>query len=148
MHSKLPVAVITVLKRENKILLLRRKNTPWLNWYWWFPGGRLDAWESMTSWAIRELKEEVWVEITPKNINFKAVIHHKDERWERIYFIIEVENFSQKPKNIEEDKAEEIKWFNIDNLPEKITPQVKICLDVVKKRICYSEYWFKKKEIV
>jgi ADP-ribose pyrophosphatase YjhB (NUDIX family) len=31
MHSKLPVAVITVLKKENKILLLKRKNTPWLN---------------------------------------------------------------------------------------------------------------------
>jgi hypothetical protein len=43
---------------------------------------------------------------------------------------------------MEKDKAEEIKWFDINNLPEKITPQVKICLDMVEKRICYSEYGF------
>ena len=142
MHSKLAVAVISVIIKNNKVLLLKRKNTPWMNWYWWLVWWRLDAWETMTFWAIREAKEEVWIEIVEENIKFKSLIQHKDDRWERIYFVIQVEDFSWVAKNMEEDKCEKIEWFDLNNLPKKITPQVEICLDAIKNKICYSEYWY------
>jgi ADP-ribose pyrophosphatase YjhB (NUDIX family) len=31
MHSNLPVAVVSVVIKDGKILLLQRKNTPWMN---------------------------------------------------------------------------------------------------------------------
>ena len=142
MHSKLPVAVLSVIKKDWKILLLKRKNTPWMNWFWGLPWWRLDKWETMTVWAIREAKEEVWIDILESNISFKSIVQHKDDRWERIYFIIKVESFSWEICNMEEDKCEEIKWFDLDNLPKNITPQVEICLDVINKKLCYSEYWY------
>lgn len=142
MHSTLPIAVITILKKDNKILLLKRKNTPWMNWFWWLPGGRLDAWESMTFGAIRELDEEIWIKISPKNILEKTIIQHKDERWERIYFTILVENFDGIPKNNEPEKCEEIAWFDINNLPENTTPQVKICLKSILEKKYFSEFWY------
>ena len=91
---------------------------------------------------LRELEEEVWIKSNQNDIAFKAIVHHKDDRWERIYFVAKVVNFTWEVKNMEEDKAEEVKWFDLDNLPEKITPQVEICLNVINKNICYSEYWF------
>ena len=33
MHANLSVAVLAVVIKDNKILLLKRKNTPWMNWY-------------------------------------------------------------------------------------------------------------------
>lgn len=105
MHSTLPVAVVSVIMKNNKILLLRRENTSWMDWYWWLPWWRLDIWESMTIWAIRELKEEIWIEIEESNILFESLIQHKDERWERIYFVIYFNDFKNDPTNIEKDKC-------------------------------------------
>lgn len=142
MHSSLPVAVVSVIMRSNKILLLKRKNTPWMNWYWWLPGGRLDTWESMTHGAVRELEEETWIKIKENDISFKWVVHHKDDRWERIYFVISTENPVWTLENKEVDKCEQIEWFDTSNLPNKITPQVSICLNIVNKNITFSEYWY------
>jgi len=41
---------------------------------------------------------------------------------------------------MEKNKCDEIKWFNLDNLVENITPQVEICLNTIKNKIIYSEY--------
>ncbi len=142
MHTSLPVAVVTIILKDNKILLLKRKNTPWMNWFRWLPWGRLEQWESMTSWAIRELNEELWIIISEENILFKSIIQHKDERWERLYFVLYIEDFFWIPSNMEKDKCDEIKWFNLDNLVENITPQVGICLNTIKNKISYSEYWY------
>lgn len=142
MHTKLPIAVVAVIIKDNKVLLLRRKNTEWMNWYWWVPWGRLNKWESMINWIIRELEEEVWIIVLKNDIIFTSIVHHKDIRGERIYFIAEIRNYIWKAKNNEIEKSSGINWFEIENLPENITPQVKIALDVIKNKINYSEYWF------
>lgn len=142
MHANLPVAVVSVVIKEGKILLLQRKNTPWMDWYWSIPWWRLDIWESMTSWAIRELKEEVWIEVLHEDILFRWIVQHKDDRWERIYFIINLEKFYGTPKNMEPEMCSWVEWFDLNSLPEKITPQVEICLYLVKNKINYLEYWY------
>lgn len=138
----LPVAVIGLVIKDSKILLLKRKNTDWMNWYWWLPGGRLDKGESMTAWAIRELREEIWIEVRASEILSKNLIHHKDERWERLYFIILADNFTGTPTNREEEKSEWIEWFDLSNLPLNVTPQVAICLDAIQNKKSFSEYWY------
>lgn len=142
MYSTLPIAVVSIIIKNEKILLLKRKNTPWMNWYWWLPWWRLDLWESMIKWAIRELKEEIWINVLDLDISYKSIIQHKNNRWERIYFIIKVDKFFWEVKNMEKDKCEEVKWFSLNNLPKNITPQVQICLENVINNIYYSEYWY------
>lgn len=142
MYSTLPIAVVSIIIKNEKILLLKRKNTPWMNWYWWLPWWRLDFWESMIKWAIRELKEEIWIKVLDLDISYKSIIQHKDNRWERIYFIIKVDKFFWEVKNMEKDKCEEVKWFSLNNLPKNITPQVQICLENVINNIYFSEYWY------
>lgn len=142
MHQKLSVAVVSLIIKENKILLLKRKNTPWMNGYWGVPWGRLDTNETMTKWAIREAKEEVGITIFEENIIWKSIIQHKDERGERLYFAIQISDFSWKITNLEPEKCEEIQWFSLSNLPKNITPQVKICLEAILNNIKYMEYWY------
>lgn len=142
MHAQLPIAVVSVVIRNNNILLLKRKNTPWMNWYWGIPWGRMDAGESMTHWAIRELREETGLTISDENIAFKSIVQHKDERWERIYFIIQVVDINEEPQNREPEKCEDMQWFPLNNLPQNITPQVQIALDAIQNQEHYQEFGY------
>ena len=142
MHAQLPIAVVSVVIRNNNILLLKRKNTPWMNWYWGILWGRLDAGESMTHWAIRELREETGLTISDENIAFKSIVQHKDERWERIYFIIQVVDINEEPQNREPEKCEDMQWFPLNNLPQNITPQVQIALDAIQNQEHYQEFGY------
>lgn len=142
MHSKLPVALLSIIIQDGKILLLQRQNTPWMNGFRWVPGGRLDVWETMTIWAIRELKEEAWIEVKEEDILLKALVQHKDERGERLYFVIHTEKFSGEPTNMEPEKCAWLERFDIQNLPENVTPQVEICLEAVLKKINFQEYGY------
>lgn len=54
-------AVLAVVPRDGKVLLVRRANPPDAG-KWGFPGGRLKLGESLTSAALRELQEETGVE--------------------------------------------------------------------------------------
>ncbi len=54
-----PIACVDLIVTNNKgeILLLRRKNEPAKN-EWWFPGGRVHFMETRKDAALRKLKEE------------------------------------------------------------------------------------------
>ncbi len=54
------VAVIAVVRREGEVLLVRRINPPGAG-LWGFPGGRIEAGETLAEAALRELREETGV---------------------------------------------------------------------------------------
>lgn len=53
----IPCVDLAVMDNTEKILLLKRKNQPASN-QWWFPGGRVLFYESRSDAAIRKLREE------------------------------------------------------------------------------------------
>jgi len=56
------VCVDVIVRREGRVLLLRRRNEP-LKGEWWIPGGRIDRGEKSTDAAIREVFEETGLRI-------------------------------------------------------------------------------------
>lgn len=61
----IPCVDLLVVNEEKKILLIKRKNEPAKD-QWWFPGGRVNFSESRHNAAIRKLKEECG--IIPKTV--------------------------------------------------------------------------------
>jgi 8-oxo-dGTP diphosphatase len=58
------VAVAILLRRDGRVLLAQRlPDTPYAG-YWEFPGGKLEAGESMRDALLRELAEELGIEVT------------------------------------------------------------------------------------
>jgi 8-oxo-dGTP diphosphatase len=57
-----PNAASVGLVREGKILLIKRAYAPYQN-LWTFPGGRLEAGETIEQCAVRELQEELSITI-------------------------------------------------------------------------------------
>ena len=61
------VAVDGILVDKNSIILIKRKNSPYKN-YWALPGGRVEDIESVEEALIREMKEETNTKVTIQNI--------------------------------------------------------------------------------
>ena len=69
------VGAAAIFDSEGKILCCKRNNTPPHSKKWEFPGGKLEKDESVTECIVREIKEELNLEIIP--INEIISITHK-----------------------------------------------------------------------
>ena len=62
-HAIYPVAaVLGVIVHESRVLLVRRSNPPDAG-FWGFPGGKIEAGETLEQAAIREVKEETGLRV-------------------------------------------------------------------------------------
>jgi ADP-ribose pyrophosphatase YjhB (NUDIX family) len=62
------VRVGVVLIRDGKILLVRQNNRP----FWVFPGGTLEPEEGLMDCAVREMKEEVNLDVSIRKVLYLA----------------------------------------------------------------------------
>lgn len=141
-HANLPIAVHAILLEDNKILLLHRKNTGFNDGQWSVPAGRLESGETITLGVVREAEEEVGVKINPINFESVLIMHHHDERGERMYAFLLCKKWEGEPVNCEPDKCGKIAWFEIDNLPENTLSHIKVAIDAVIKGESYLEFGF------
>lgn len=120
-RERFPVSVQLLLEKDNKILLMKRKNTGYEDGKFSLPGGHVEANEEIRKALIREAKEEVGIAIELKDMEFYKVLNRKiNEEQEYIDFIFRVKQWTGEIINMEEEKCEEIKWFNINEIPENI----------------------------
>lgn len=103
---------------------------------WTMPGGKLDFKETVKEGACRELLEEIGVKI---NLDSLKVISVSDEivpdnHYVTIGFLCE--DFEGEPKIMEPEEITEWKWYNLDNLPEKVfPPSLKMIKAYLNKKI-------------
>ena len=64
----------------------------------------------------------------------------KIENFEYIDFFFKVEYWEGEPKNNEPDKADHIKWFDLNSLPTNIIPHIKASIMCYKNKLIFSEF--------
>lgn len=114
------VTTDTVAYNGDKILLIRRGNYPYKN-YWALPGGFFEKTdEDLNFGAQRELKEETGIDIDPKYFRqIKTYGHNFDPRMKivDVAFSVRVSKKDMdKVKGL--DDACDARWFKIDELPK------------------------------
>ena len=119
MSQEPKVGTATIITRDNKVLLMKRRG-PHGNGTWSPPGGHLDFGESPEQCAAREAKEEVGVDV--ENLQFRAVTNDLFEDSGRHYITLWLEagSFNGEPSIIAEKEVEEIGWFAWDALPQPL----------------------------
>lgn len=137
---KIIPTVYLVLMKDNRILLSRRYNTGFHDGEYSFPAGHLDGNETLVSTMIREAKEEIGVECNPESLKLAHVMHRREPNEERINFFFTTVRFLGEPKIMEPHKCDDMRWFNIDDLPLNIIPYIKQAIEDIRKGILYSEY--------
>lgn len=74
------VSAVAMVDHDNRILLQQRPKGKHLEGMWEFPGGKVDAGESPETALVRELKEELGVDITESCLApFTFASHSYDE---------------------------------------------------------------------
>jgi 8-oxo-dGTP diphosphatase len=140
------ISVHLVLVRRNRVLLLRRFNTGWMDGKYSTVAGRVDENEPIRAAMSREAKEEAGIKINIGDLEFVHVIHRssRDQRkkayrqWIDLFF--KAKRWSGVPRNMEPNKCDDMRWFSLDKLPEPMVPYVKRAIGRVKDGAFYSEF--------
>ena len=118
-RNKLPISVQLLLENQNKILLMKRKNTGYEDGKYSLPGGHVEANEEIRKALVREAKEEIGIDINIEDVQFYKVLNRKvNQNKEYIDFIFKTRHWLGDIINNEEDKCEEIIWADKDQIPE------------------------------
>ena len=127
------VASYVIFRRDDKILLMRRANTGYEDGKYSLPSGHIEAGEFPDAAAIREAQEEVGVTI--QDLVFKLVMYSDDNY---VCFFFEATRWEGEIRNCEENKCDDLNWFDLNNLPKNIAPEVKTGLENFLQKRYYS----------
>lgn len=119
MKTLLPVSIVLFLRNLNSLGLelwvQERVETGPLNGLWEFPGGKIESGESPLIAAIREVKEEVGVQILESNLaQFKMESYEKGEKLITLYIFLA--SLSEYPLDFQKGR-----WLKL-NYEEKSEP--------------------------
>lgn len=127
----MPSACILVLNEKKQVLLQKRKD----NGFWSYPGGSMELGESFEECAKREVLEETGLEC----IELTYFTHMSGEKMHYIYpngdeiYSAEMVFLCDKYKGelkIQEAEVFEQKFFDLDKLPDNISP---LAVEVLRK---------------
>lgn len=142
-HKVIP-AVYILLKKDDKVLLLKRKNTGYRDGSYSLPAGHLDGKEPAVMAAIRETKEEVAVEINSQDLHLIHTQHRVAEGGdhERISLFFEAKKWEGTPTNAEPEKCSEIRWVSLDKLPANLVPELQHFFRHLSAGTAYGDFGF------
>lgn len=140
---KLVSAVHLLIIKDGKILLLRRFNTGYRDGDYSVIAGHLDGGEQARISMSREAKEEAGIEASLEDLKLVHLMHRNSTE-ERIDFFFVAKKWRGKPKIMEPDKCDELKWFSLDDLPKNMVPYVRAGIQSYTNGQFYSEFgWIK-----
>lgn len=139
MRTKFAVTVHLLFFREDQVLLLRRFNTGYADGQYSVPAGHLDGGETVMAAAARESEEETGLRIDLEDMVFSSVVHRMEEE-ERVDFFVHVRQWQGEPANTEPDKCDELRWVNVNELPDNTVPYVQKAIQNHRAGIVFHEF--------
>ena len=110
-----------IINDKNETLLQKRTSKARnLAGFWAKPGGGVEFGEKVEDALKREIKEELDIDIEIiKFLGFtEGIMKDENQHWISLNYLAKI--IGGEIKNLEPEKHEEIKWFSLDNLPEKL----------------------------
>lgn len=115
-HKKIGVAVI---RDENgKILIDRRLEEGLLGGMWEFPGGKIEPGETIQDCIIREIKEEIGIDIAVED--HLITINHAYTHFKITLNVYYCRHLAGEPQTIE---CQEIRWVTLDEIDQYPFPK-------------------------
>ena len=111
--------------------------------FYGLPSGHVEQNETIKQALVRELHEEVGLEIDESNLSFYHVMHRNKKAVgdrDHVDFYFKVEYWTGEPINNEPEKCEKIEWLDLDSLPDKIIPNVKVAIQYYRSKLIFSEF--------
>jgi 8-oxo-dGTP diphosphatase len=126
------VAVGVITDAQQKVLITRRPQHISYGGYWEFPGGKLEGDESSASALIREIEEEVGLQVLEHDFMGEVHYTHKEKK---IHLLIHhVANFAGHAKPLESQL--DLRWVEIAELHQYNFPPANVeIIALIDKKI-------------
>ena len=119
-HKKLQLVVsIALIDNNDQILLSKRPEEKHLSGYWEFPGGKVEKNESPENAIIREVKEELNVDINNKCIAPLSFSEFDYKEFQLLLLLYVCRRWEGEPQSMENN---EIKWVKANMLRQYKMP--------------------------
>lgn len=139
-REKFLSAVYLIIKNEkNEVLFQRRSGTKLWNGFLGLPAGHIDIHENAYDALIREAKEELGITIKKDDIGSTFVVSRINKSLPPYYDVyFEIKKYEGTIRINEKEKCLELKWLDIDNLPNDVIDFEIDALEKYKKKIPFS----------
>lgn len=115
-----------------KSVIARLPPKYWSVWqYWGFPSGRIEDGEPPLDAAEREALEET--SVSTKELNLAAELVDPTLPIRHYFYLCF--DWVGKIENAEPNLCRELRWFNLDELPEKCTPITYVAMKKIKNAL-------------
>lgn len=113
---------------EDRLLLIRRRRPPEAG-HWGLPGGKVDWGERVIDAVVREIAEELGIEIRCRRLLTVADQIHEDSHWVAPVYLAEIT--AGRPEVKEPEALAGAEWFALDRLPAPLTIATRAALDAL-----------------
>lgn len=140
-------AVQLMLIDKERILLLRRFNTGWMDGKYGLVAGHVDGGEEVKKAMIREAEEEAGIRIEPEDLNLVHTMHRvSGENTEYIDLFFTAKKWRGEPKINEPHRSDEVAWYSFNKLPNKLMGHIKKAIVSYRQGINFSTFGFENEE--
>lgn len=140
--SLVPAAYVVLLREaegRREVLLQLRRGTAYMDG-WWACGaaGHVEQGETVLQGAVREAREELGIEVRLDDLELVTTVQrtsvvpsHIRGNEERIDLFLTATAWAGEPTIQETDKAGELRWWPLDDLPDRVVPHERVALQSV-----------------
>ncbi|MCH1639820.1 NUDIX domain-containing protein [Paenibacillus timonensis] len=129
------LGVGAVIRNDRGEILMVLRNREPEKGTWSIPGGKIDLYETMEHGVMREIKEEVNldIEVTGVLCTAEAIRPEKTEHW--VSVIYEAAIVGGELRNMEEGGAiGAMEWFPLNRLPDKLASFTAAAIEALQRR--------------
>ena len=121
-----------ILNNDGQLLLHQRNKAPEKG-YWSIPGGKLEWMETFENAIKREVKEECGVDVKVEKLLgiCDHIVKEDNQHWVAPSFLCKI--IDGEPKIMEPKNHLDMKWFDLNDLPENVTITTKAAINAYKK---------------
>lgn len=103
---------------------------------WEVPGGSIEFGETMAQAIVREVKEELGINVVVEHqlLAIDHLIPDEGQHWVTTPFLVRVKR-GQTPKILEPEKCDVIGWFALDDLPSPLSITTKLNVEVYRHHL-------------
>ena len=143
-----PAAYLLMLRRteeagrlRTRVLLQLRRGTGYMDGCWACgAAGHVEAGESVVQAVVREAAEEVGVGVAPGDLRPLTVVHRSNDVGgaaleQRVDFFFTARRWSGEPTAVEPERNAGLRWFALDELPERVPPHERAVMDLLAAQL-------------
>jgi ADP-ribose pyrophosphatase YjhB (NUDIX family) len=136
-------AVYTILLKDTKVLLLKRRNQEYPDGYFSLPASHILADESVKTASSRVLAEQTGALVDANKLKFVHTSYRKiaDRTYIDLFFEAQYQEYHEdQMENKQPEQYEGLEWFDLQELPENILPHIKTTLIDLDLGVYFREF--------